>query len=282
MNIQWYPGHMVKTKRLIQENIKLVDVVIELLDARIPVSSRNPEIDRLIGDKPRVIILNKADLADENINSQWQKYFSKSGNKVIMVDSIKGVGLKEVVGAAKILAKPRLDYEKTRGRLPRAIRAMVVGIPNVGKSSFINKLVGKGAAKTGDKPGVTRGKQWVRISNDVELLDMPGILWPKFDDSQVGLNLAFCGSIRDDIMDVVELAAKLVEVLSTIYPQKLKERYKLEQIETDDGLELLRIIGKKRGAIIAGGEIDMYRIAQIVIDEFRGAKIGRMSLEKPE
>lgn len=280
MNIQWYPGHMAKTKRLITENIKLVDVVIEILDARIPISSRNPEVDQLLGNKPKLIILNKSDIADSGINREWETYFNKQNINTVLVDSIKGKGLKETIVAVKELAKPRLDYEKSKGRLPRAVRVMVIGIPNVGKSSFINKLVGKAAAKTGDKPGVTRGKQWVRISSDVELLDMPGILWPKFDNEEVGLKLAITGAIKDEIIDIVELAEKLLELLAVSYPEKIKERYKLDTIY-QDALLLLNVIGKKRGAIISGGEIDLEKAARIVIDEFRSAKIGNMSLERP-
>lgn len=280
MNIQWYPGHMVKTKRLITENIKLVDVIIEILDARIPVSSRNPEVNELVGNKPRLIIFNKSDISDTDINKEWQAYFKTQGIKTIMVDSIKGTGLKEVISNLRELAKPRLEYEKSRGRLPRAVRVMVIGIPNVGKSSFINKIVGKGTAKTGDKPGVTRGKQWVRISNDVELLDMPGILWPKFEE-EIGFKLAFTGAIRDDILDNVELAAKLVETLKELYPDTLKQRYKLDTLEYNEGIELLKAIGKKRGAIVKGGEVDLTKVATIVLDEFRGAKIGNISLERP-
>lgn len=279
MNIQWYPGHMVKTKRLITENIKLVDVIVEILDARIPISSRNPQINELTGDKPRVIILNKSDISDAKVNREWEQYFKSQGIKTIMVDSIKGTGLKDVITAAKEFAKPRLEYEKSRGRLPRAIRIMVVGIPNVGKSSFINKIVGKGTAKTGDKPGVTRGKQWIRISSDVELLDMPGILWPKFEE-ETGFMLAFTGAINDDILDIIELAAKLLECLKVFYPENLKQRYKLEGLDYDNGLELLKAIGKKRGAIAKGGEIDLTKSSQIVLDEFRGAKIGNISLER--
>lgn len=278
MNIQWYPGHMQKTKRLILENIKMVDVVIEILDARIPISSRNPDINELISDKPRMIIFNKSDLADASVNKKWEQHFKSQGIKVIMVDSIKGAGLKEVLIHTRELAKPRLEYEKSRGRLPRAVRVMVVGIPNVGKSSFINKLVGKGTTKTGDKPGVTRGKQWVRISNDVELLDMPGILWPKFEED-IGLRLAFTGAIRDDILDIVELAVKLLENLKELYPQKLKDRYKLDNLD-GDGYEMLKMIGKKRGAIIKGGEIDETKVAQMLLDEYRGAKIGQITLEQ--
>lgn len=281
MNIQWFPGHMAKTRRLITENIKLVDVVIELLDARIPISSRNPEIDQLVANKPRLIVLNKSDIADQQVNTKWKNYFNSQGIKVIFVDSIKGKGLKEVSIAARDAIKEKLEHEKSRGRLFRAVRVMIVGIPNVGKSTFINKLVGKGVAVTGDKPGVTRGKQWIRIGKDLELLDTPGILWPKFEDPEIGVKLASTGAVKDEIIDTVELAAKLVEYISTLYPSKLKERFKLDNIE-GSGSELLKRIGKNRGAVISGGEIDLYRTAKIVLGEFREAKIGNISLESPE
>lgn len=280
MNINWYPGHMVKTKRLITENLKLVDVVIELIDSRIPYSSKNPEVDKLIGEKPKLVVLNKSDLADDKISKEWINNYKKKGIKAILVDSVKGIGLKEVVKASRELAQTRLQHEKSKGRLPRAVRVMVIGIPNVGKSSFINKFVGNSPAKTGNKPGVTRGKQWIRISNDLELLDMPGILWPKFDDEAVGLKLAYTGAVKDEIIDIVELAGKLIEYLANLYPEELKKRYKLNDINFD-GLDLLNEIGKKRGALVSGGEVDQNRIAQIIIDEFRVAKIGRMSLERP-
>lgn len=280
MNIQWFPGHMAKTKRLITENIKLVDIVIELLDARIPLSSRNPEIDQLVSNKPRLIVLNKSDIADPHVNTQWKNYFNGQGIKVIFADSIKGKGLKEVTSAARDAVKEKLEHEKSRGRVSRAVRVMIVGIPNVGKSTFINKLVGKSVAVTGDKPGVTRGKQWIRINNDLELLDTPGILWPKFEDPETGIKLASTGAVKDEIIDSVELASKLLEDLSELYPSKLMERYKLEKVE-GSGIELLKVIGKKRGAVISGGEIDLNRAATIILDEFRSARIGNLSLERP-
>lgn len=281
MNIQWFPGHMAKTRRLITENIKLVDIVIELLDARIPISSRNPEIDQLVSNKPRLIVLNKSDIADPQVNKQWKNYFNSQGIRVIFADSIKGKGLKEVTIAARDIVKEKLEYEKSRGRLSRAVRAMIVGIPNVGKSTFINKLVGKSVAVTGDKPGVTKGKQWFRISKDLELLDTPGILWPKFEDPEIGIKLASTGAVKDEIIDSVELASKLLEYISKLYPNKVMERFKLEKVE-GSGNELIKLIGKKRGAVISGSEIDLYRTAKIILGEFRDAKIGNISLEGPE
>lgn len=281
MNIQWFPGHMAKTRRLISENLKMIDVVIELLDARIPVSSKNPEIDDLIKSKPRIIAFNKADLADESVSRQWSKWYNSKGYTTIFIDSIKGKGISELKGKMREIMKDKLDREKQKGRLFRPIRTMVVGVPNVGKSSFINKIAGRASAVTGDKPGVTRGKQWIRINEEIDLLDTPGILWPKFEDPRVGLNLAFTGAIKDDIMDTVEVASELMKCLSLTYPQNIKERFKLASIEEQRGDQMLSAAGKNRGCIIAGGEIDLPRIASIVLDEFRGGKIGRITLEKP-
>lgn len=282
MNIQWFPGHMAKTRRLITENLGLVDVVIELLDARIPMSSKNPEIDELIKNKPKVVVLNKSDLADETVSKQWSKWYNSKGYTNIFIDSIKGKGINELKSVLRNIMKEKLAREREKGRIFRPIRTMVVGIPNVGKSSFINKIAGKASATTGDKPGVTRGKQWIRLNEEIELLDTPGILWPKFDDEQVGLNLAFTGAIKDDIMDTAELAIKLVETLSASYPKNLMERFKLNSIEDMDGLKLVEAAGRKRGCIISGGEIDYSRISSIILDEFRGGKIGRISLELPQ
>lgn len=281
MNLNWYPGHMVKTRRLINENLKLVDVVFELIDSRIPQSSRNPDIDILVASKPKIVILNKCDLADNNKTAEWKKYFESKGNIVVLVDSISGKGIKQVIDSAKIAAKNRMEFEQNKGRRERAIRAMILGIPNVGKSTIINKLVGTASAKTGDKPGVTRGKQWIRIGNDLELLDMPGILWPKFEE-KIGLKLAFTGAIRDEIMDNVELSVILLQQLSYLYPKELMERYKLDSLEFEHYIELLEKIGTKRGAIVSGGKVDHYKASQILLDEFRSAKIGKFTLEMPE
>ncbi len=281
MIIQWFPGHMAKTRRLIQENLKLVDVVIELLDARIPLSSRNPEIDSLCGTKPRVIALNKSDLSDPAHNKAWEAYFVKKGMGVIYTNALTGTGLGELKGKLKQLTQKKLASAQARGRLQRPIKTMVVGIPNVGKSAFINKIAGKASAMTGDRPGVTRTQQWVRINPEIQLLDTPGILWPKFEDVEIGQNLAFTGAIKDEIMDTAELAAKLLEKLAVIYPQKVQERYKLTELEGKIGLKLLEEAGRRRGCLVSGGEVDLYRIASIVLDEFRGGKIGKMTLELP-
>lgn len=281
MNIQWFPGHMAKTRRLLTENLKLVDVVIELLDARIPISSKNPEIDRLVSQKPRVVALNKADLADDRILEEWRNWYRTQGYTSIFIDSIKGKGIPELKNAIRELMKEKLEREKQKGRLFTPIRTMVVGIPNVGKSSFINKIAGRAIAVTGDKPGVTRNKQWIRLNQEIELMDTPGILWPRFEDPQVGMKLAFTGAIKDDILDTLELAGALLEFLRDRYPARLKERFKLEHIEEKPGHELLEMCGRKRGCIISGGEIDLYRISAIVLDEFRGGKMGRISLDRP-
>lgn len=283
MNIQWFPGHMAKTRRLIAENLKLVDVIIELLDARIPFSSRNPEINSLINNKPRLIAFNKSDLADEQVSRQWIQWYAGQGVKCILINSINGKGLNEVKLRARELMSEKIERDRAKGKLFTPVRTMIVGIPNVGKSSFINKIVGKATAVTGDRPGVTRGKQWIRINSEIELLDTPGILWPKFEDQEVGMNLAFTGAIKDDIMDISEVAMELLFRLSKTYPSELCTRFKLEpeQIKDIEPLELLETVARKRGCIISKGQIDYSRIAAIVLDEFRGGKIGRITLEKP-
>lgn len=281
MNINWFPGHMAKTRRMLGDNLKLVDVVIELLDARIPSGSKNPEIDSIVGIKPRVVAMNKADLADEAVSREWLKWYREKGISVIFIDSIKGNGINQLKAKLREMMKERFERDKQRGRIFRPIRTMVVGIPNVGKSSFINKIAGKASAVTGDKPGVTRNKQWIRLNEEIELLDTPGILWPKFEDKQVALNLAFTGAIKDEIMDTVEIAAALLEKLGKDYPALLSARFKLQNLEGQTGLMLLNTCGKNRGCVISGGEIDLQRISTIVLDEFRGGKIGRISLEKP-
>ncbi len=283
MNIQWYPGHMVKAKRKIAEDLKLVDVVIELLDARIPMSSRNPEVDEIVGNKKRIIVLNKSDLADPAINRKWMDYFNRGNTKVILANSVSGSGLKEVLAASRHLMKEKLDKLRSKGLLVKTTRALIIGIPNVGKSTFINKLAGRSVAQTGDRPGVTKAKQWIKVSPELELLDTPGILWPKFEDERVGMCLAFTGAIKDEILDVIELSQKLLEVLAERFPDKLKARYKLEEIP--EGItpeKLLELIGRKRGCIIAGGEIDIQRASVMLLDEFRGGKIGNITLETPE
>ena len=281
MIIQWFPGHMAKTKRLIIDNLKLVDVVIELLDARIPKSSRNPEIDSILRDKPRVIALNKSDLSDPKQNNEWKNFFVQQGIGVIYTNAITGMGFGELKGKLKQLTRKKLEAAQAKGRIQRPIKTMVVGIPNVGKSAFINKMAGKVSATTGDRPGVTRNQQWVRINPEIMLLDTPGILWPKFEDQEIGFHLAATGAIKDEIMDTSELAAKLMEKLTALYPTELMGRYKLEGLEGKKGFSLLEEAGRKRGCLIAGGEVDLNRIAAIVLDEFRGGKIGKITLEFP-
>lgn len=282
MNIQWFPGHMAKTRKLLKENLKLVDVVIELLDARIPESSKNHDIDDIIKNKPRIIALNKADLADEKISQEWLLWFRKKGINSIFIDSIKGTGINRLKAMLKSLSKDRIEKDMRKGRLMRPTKAMVIGIPNVGKSSLINKIVGRARAATADKPGVTRDKQWIRLNPEVELLDTPGVLWPKFEDLDVALNLAFTGAIKDEAIDLVEIAAALMERLKLLYPDNIRERFKLNLHDNQTGLEMLKEAGVKRGCLVSGGEVDLSRISAIVLDEFRGGKVGRITLERPD
>lgn len=276
-NINWYPGHMKKTKELIQENLKLVDAVIEVIDARIPVSSRNPIIDTLVNKKPRIIVLNKSDLADEKAVKSWADIFRQQGNRVISMNCMSGLGVKELF---KLLGSMQNEKNKDQIR-QKPYRIMIVGVPNVGKSSLINRMTGKKSAQTGDRPGVTKGKQWLKLQNNMQLLDTPGILWPKFEDPKAGLNLAFCGSIKDEILDVPTLGMELIDVLSERYPDFLKERYKLENIE-ETPLENMENMAVKRGCILPGKRIDYERIGKLVLDEFRSGKIGKITLEMPE
>lgn len=282
MNIQWFPGHMAKTKRMIMENIKMVDIVIELLDARIPISSRNPDIGEITAGKPRIVVFNKSDLADPDKNRIWKEWSELNGIDAVNVNSITGEGIKELKLKIMAVMKPKIEAAESKGRIRRPVRTMVVGVPNVGKSAFINKISGRAVAVTGNRPGVTRNKQWVRINPEIQFMDTPGILWPKFDDELTGIHLAFTGAIKDEIIDVVALAQKLVEELSVLYPDKLKKRYKLDEIEGRSGASILEEAGKKRGCLAAGGEVDYFRISNIVLDEFRSAKIGRFTLELPE
>ena len=279
MNLQWYPGHMTKAKRQMQEDLKLIDLIIELVDARIPLSSRNPDIDELGKNKARLILLNKSDLADERYNEQWSAYFQKKGFYVVKVNAKSGAGLKSIQGVIQEACKAKIERDRRRGIKNRPIRAMVVGIPNVGKSTFINSYAGKACAKTGNKPGVTKGKQWIRLNKTLELLDTPGILWPKFEDQEVGKRLAFIGSIKDEILNLEELSLKLLDYIRTNYPGLLNTRYGIEEEGTP--VSLLEAVADKRKCLIRGQEIDYAKAAGIVMEEFRNGKIGRITLEFP-
>lgn len=281
MAINWFPGHMVKTRREIEENLKLVDAVIEIRDARIVRSSKNPQVDKIIQNKPRLILLNKADLAESAVTRRWKKVLENETTQVLEVNSVTGQGLNNIKPALLELLKEKLERGRARGIVSYTIRVMVVGIPNVGKSSFINKMAKNNIAKVGDKPGVTKNKQWIKTKDGIELLDTPGILWPRFEDEQTSLNLAFTGAIKDEVMDIETLALKLVERLSKYYSKRLIERYKLEEF-SDDPLTNLENIAKKRGSILGKGEIDYERVAVMLLDEFRGSKLGKISLEWPE
>lgn len=280
LNINWYPGHMKKTKELVQNNLKMVDVVIELLDARIPYSSKNPQIDAIVGDKPRVVVLNKSDLANPSNLNKWVRYYEKKGIKAIPVSTTKGSGVNKIIEECKAVTKDMMDNLKAKGRKERAIRLMIVGIPNVGKSTLINKLMGRKTTVTGDKPGVTKCKQWVRLKGNMELLDTPGILWPKFEDQEVALNLAFSRAIKDEILDIDTLGLKFIEKLMEIEPEKLMARYKLTELG-ETPLETMEMIGRKRGFILGRQELDYTRIALTVLNEYREGKIGQISLEEP-
>ena len=282
MNIQWFPGHMMKTQRAMMEDIKLIDIVIEIVDARLPLSSRNPQIDEIVGNKPRLLLLNKADIADASVTSRWEKYFASKDIPVMVVSSTGNKKLNSIFDKCRDILKDKIARQKEKGIANRSIKVIVVGVPNVGKSSLINKLSGRKSAITGDRPGVTRGKQWIRLGNGIELMDTPGILWPKFDDELVGKKLAFTGAIKDEIMDVEELACDLLVTLRKLYPQSLEMRYKMTDIDNLMPYEMLELLGRKRGFVISGGEIDTERAAKILLDEFRGAKLGNISLETPE
>lgn len=286
MNIQWYPGHMTKAKRAMKEDIKLIDLIIELVDARVPLASRNPDIDELGKGKARLILLNKSDLASEKQNEAWTAWFKKKGFFVVKVNARSGAGLKQINGVVQEACKEKIERDRCRGILNRPVRAMVVGIPNVGKSTFINSFAGKACTKTGNKPGVTKGNQWIRLNKTLELLDTPGILWPRFEDQRVGLLLAFIGSINDEILNKDELAMELIRFLETYYPQILPQRYLPdEDKEVSSGsrteLEWLSQIAKVRGCLLKGGEPDYGKAAAIVIDDFRSGRLGRITLEFP-
>ena len=280
MHFQWYPGHMTKAKRQMQEDIKLIDLVIELVDARIPISSRNPDIDELGKNKARLILLNKSDLAEEKQNDAWVEYFKKKGFSVVKVNSRKGGGIKSIQGVIQEACKEKMERDRKRGILNRPVRAMVVGIPNVGKSTFINSFAGKACAKTGNKPGVTKGKQWIRLNKNVELLDTPGILWPKFEDQTVGLRLAFIGSIKDELINVEELAAELIQFMKQRYAGVLAEKYSIEEVEDNYGC--LKAIAESRHCLLKGNELDTVKAAVLLIDDFRNGRLGRLTLEFPE
>ena len=280
MDIQWYPGHMAKSVRMMEEQLALVDIVIELLDARAPRSSKNPDIDRLSRNKKRILVLNKSDLADKRITDKWALYFAEKGFRALTADSQSGAGLRQLGGICAELMSEKIEREKKRGRIFVPVRAMVAGIPNAGKSTFINRFVGKSPAKTGDKPGVTRGRQWIRLKPGFELLDTPGILWPKLDDPETGVNLALTGAVSDNITDSAELCAKLIEKLRALYPYALSERYGIETGKS--AAYILSCIAKSRGYEKKAGEPDLERTASAVINDFRAGKLGRISLEWPE
>ena len=280
MEFQCYPGHMSKAKRAMQEDLKLINVIIELVDARVPLSSKNPDIDPMANGKSRIILLNKCDLADAAVTAQWKKYYEKKGFFVALVNSKQGKGVKQVNEVIQSACKEKIERDRRRGILNRPIRAMIVGIPNVGKSTFINSFAGKACTKTGNKPGVTKGKQWIRLNKNVELLDTPGILWPKFEDQTVGLRLAFIGSIKDELSNQYELCLLLMKYLQEHYPEAVPKAY---QIEADDSeVVLLERVAKRRGCLKAGGEYDLDKAANYVIDDFRNGRLGAISLEQPE
>ena len=280
MDIQWYPGHMAKAKRLVKENLKLVDVVIEVLDARIPASSRNPDINEIAGPKPRLVVLSKSDLADPDQTRHWKDFFAREGgNPAVAIDSVSGRGIREVPPLVQQLAAPKMASLVSSGRRPRAARCMVLGIPNVGKSLFINKLVGQRVTRTGDKPGVTRGQQWIRVAGNLDLMDTPGVLWHKFDDPEVGFRLAITGAIKEEVYDVYGVAGELIYWLASHYAEAVRERYKLEELSGEPG-ELLQAIGAKRGFFRSGGAVDTFKSAHNVLKEFREGKLGRFTLDE--
>ncbi|MBR4140040.1 MAG: ribosome biogenesis GTPase YlqF [Lachnospiraceae bacterium] len=279
MQVQWYPGHMTKAKRMMQENIKLIDLVIELVDARAPLSSKNPDIDELGKNKFRLILLNKADLASDKGNAMWTKYFEEKGYFVVKINSRSGAGMKQISATIMEACKEKIERDRKRGILNRPIRAMVVGIPNVGKSTFINSFAGRAAAKTGNKPGVTKGAQWIRLNKQVELLDTPGILWPKFEDQAVGVKLAMLGSVNDEILNIEELAVELIKLLGEHFPEVIGERYQIEK--QDEPLRVLEEIARVRACLLKGNELDISKAANILIDDFRSGKLGKLTIEFP-
>ena len=279
-NINWYPGHMKKATRMMEDNLRVVDAVVELRDARIPESSRNPDVDRIVGSKPRLIVLNRCDQADPVCTSAWKRCLSGEGVLALEMDCKSGRGVKEFPGTARLLLKELIERSEAKGQVGRALRFMVLGIPNVGKSSFINRLAGRRAAETSDRPGVTRGKQWISLSSGIQLLDTPGILWPKFESEEVGYHLAWTGAINDNILDVELVACRLLERLRELYPDAVETRYKFYPEEGADGYELLQTAARRRGFLISGGEVNTERMARVLLDEFREGKLGRMTLER--
>lgn len=282
LNIQWFPGHMTKAQRMIEEHMKQVDAVCEILDARIPMASRNPDIDRLAGDKPRIVVLNRTDLADPKATARWHAAFQRQGMTVLETDSRSGKGVNGFAGAVRTALRDKIEAYAAKGQVGRPMRVMVLGIPNVGKSTFINKVARRKAAAAGDRPGVTRGKQWITVDQGLLLLDTPGILWPKFEDPEVGMRLAYTGAVKEDVIDTETLACHFMELLAKFYPQTLLARYKLEAPEGADGYDLLQLAGKKRGYLVSGGEVNTERMAKALMDDYRSGKLGRLTLESPE
>lgn len=280
--VQWFPGHMAKTRRLIKESLPFVDLVTEIVDARIPLSSSNPELAEMIGSKPRIVLLNKCDVADEKTTAKWVEYYKKNGMYALPVDCRSGKGLNAYLPLVREILKDKIQRNTDKGMVGKPLRVMVVGIPNTGKSSFINKMAGRNRAKVADKPGVTRSNSWFAVGNGVELLDTPGVLWPKFEDKEVGDKLAFIGSVKDEILDSETLAVRLINVLRNGYSDRLTERFKITGFDDKEDYEILEMIGRKRGMLISGGEIDCERASVMLLDEYRGGKLGRLSLEFPE
>ena len=280
MNIQWYPGHMTKTRRQMEQDIRLVDAVCEIVDARIPLASRNPDIDSICGGKPRLMVLNRIDMADPDMTKRWAKYFRDQGMLVLETDCKNRKGTNQFAPAVRELLKDKIQKYAEKGQ-NRTLRVMVVGIPNVGKSTFINQVAGRKSAKAENRPGVTRGKQWITVERGLELLDTPGILWPKFEDPEVGLKLAYTGAVKDNVVDVETLAVHLMELLGRQYPQALEARYKITVPENAQGYELLEAAGRKRGMLISGGEVDTERMSRVLLEEYRSVKLGRFTLEVP-
>ena len=281
MNIQWYPGHMTKTRRQMEADLKQVDAVCEIVDARIPVSSRNPDIDSICGAKPRIVILNRMDLADPAATKRWVAYYQTRGIAAVPTDCKSRKGIGDFLPAVRSVLKEKIERNAAKG-MNRPLRVMVVGIPNVGKSTLINQISGRKGAKAENRPGVTRGKQWVTVDSGLQLLDTPGILWPKFEDPEVGMMLAYTGAVKEGVIDIEELACRLMELLHKYYPQTLLERYKVEAPEGTPGWELIEMAGRKRGYLISGGEVNTERISKVLLDEFRGGKLGKFTLEHPE